>query len=92
MHWNALAAGLTSDPERGLAIGLMSEPLLSVDSGQESKHELRELLNRMLIDNIKALETQAIEDAKADPDALIRYRELQNKRLLLEKSQTGAII
>ena len=92
LHWNALAAGLHADPERELALRLMSDPLLSVDSGQESQDELRELLNRMLIDRIKLLETQAIEDSKADPEALQRYRELQNRRRLLEKSQSDAII
>ena len=90
LHWNALVAGLVTDPERELALRLMSDPLLSVDSGQESKSELRELMNRMLIEHIKVLETQAIQDAKVDPSALNRYRELQSRRRLLEKSQPGA--
>jgi len=38
----------------------------------------------MLIEQIKADETLAIEAAKADPTALLRYRELQARRRLLE--------
>ena len=70
----------------------MSDPVLSANTDHESFHELRELLNRMLIERIKLQETQAIEESKADPAALLRYRELQSRRLQLEKCQSGAII
>ena len=46
----------------------------------------------MLIERIKEQETQAIEDAKADPSALQRYRELQARRRELEKLQIDGII
>jgi DNA primase len=90
MPWNALANGLDSDNVRDLALRLMSDPVLSTHADHESAHELRELLNRMLIERIKIQETQAIEDSKADPAALQRYRELQSRRLQLEKNQSGA--
>jgi DNA primase len=50
----------------------------------ESGAELRQLLNRMLVEQLKALETQAIEDSRTDPRALERYRELQARRTALE--------
>jgi DNA primase len=58
----------------------------------ESEPELRDLLNRMLIDRLKQQETEAIEASKANPEALQRYRELQERRKLLEKSQTDGIL
>jgi DNA primase len=42
------------------------------------------MLNRMLIENLKAQETEAIEAAKDDPTALQRYRALQTRRRQLE--------
>jgi DNA primase len=48
--------------------------------------ELRNLLNRMLVERLKVQETQAIQDAKVDPSALLRYRELQARRRQLEAS------
>jgi DNA primase len=46
--------------------------------------ELRNLVNRMLVEQLKLLETEAIEASKADPSALDRYRELQARRRALE--------
>jgi len=56
------------------------------DDAVEAAAELRQLLNRMLIEQLKADETLAIEAAKADPSALQRYRELQARRLALESA------
>jgi len=56
----------------------------SGDAAGESAPELRDLLNRMLIDRIKEQETQAIADSTSDPAALARYRELHTRRLQLE--------
>jgi DNA primase len=70
----------------------MSGPAIPVQPESESAPELRDLLNRMLIDRLKAQETEAIEASKADPQALLRYRELQSRRLQLEKLQSEAII
>jgi DNA primase len=56
------------------------------DDAVEATSELRHLLNRMLIEQLKIDETLAIEAAKADPTALQRYRELQARRLVLESA------
>ena len=50
--------------------------------------ELRNLLNRMLVERLKAQETEAIHASKADPTALQRYRELQTRRRALESTPT----
>jgi DNA primase len=54
------------------------------EQAQEAALELRGMLNRMLIENLKAQETEAIEAAKDDPTALQRYRTLQTRRRQLE--------
>jgi DNA primase len=50
----------------------------------------------MLVDRIKAQETEAIEASKADPTALKRYQELRIRRVQLmaqlEKTQSDGII
>jgi DNA primase len=50
----------------------------------EARMELRQLLNRMLVERINTLLTEAIEASKADPSALQRYRQLQARKLELE--------
>ncbi|MFM8864582.1 MAG: hypothetical protein ACKOFG_06595, partial [Limnohabitans sp.] len=49
---------------------------------QESRQELRRLLNLMLIDRLKQLETEALAQAQSgqDPDALQRYKSLHERR------------
>ena len=54
------------------------------DEADESADELRDLLNRMLVALLKIQETQAIHESKSDPTALLRYREIQTRRLKLE--------
>jgi hypothetical protein len=56
---------------------------------KEAQAELRGMLNRMLIDSLKAQETEAIEAAMHDPSALQRYKTLQKRRLQLETAQTS---
>ena len=46
--------------------------------------ELRDVLNRMLIERIKEQETEAIEASGHDPEALARYRGLQTRRRQLD--------
>jgi DNA primase len=73
-----------------LALRLMADPTVVAGTAGsepgESAPELRDLINRMLIDRIKEQETQAIADSTSDPAALSRYRELHNRRLQLELS------
>ncbi len=85
--WVALREGLRGHPGEDLAVRLMTglEPGLAMES-DESVSELRNLLKRMLVEQLKIQETEAIQAAKADPDALLRYRELQARRLKLESA------
>jgi DNA primase len=83
--WVALREGLRDHESEMFALKLMTGfELGSSDDAHEAKNELRSLLNRMLIEELKLQETFAIEAAKEDPAALHRYRELQARRLVLE--------
>ena len=84
--WAALREGLHEHPSQTLALKLMSGPDLddTADNQRETLQELRNLVNRMLVEQLKLLETEAIEASKADPSALDRYRELQARRRALE--------
>jgi DNA primase len=55
----------------------------------ESRDELRRLLNLMLIDRLKELETEALAQAQSgeDPDALQRYKSLYERRRELIAAQ-----
>lgn len=89
--WDQLAQALQGHMAQALALKLMSESGPGIEA-QGIAQELRDVLNRMQIDHIKALETEAIADSKTDPAALQRYRELQAKRARLEKIQSEGII
>ena len=58
------------------------------EAAREAQQELRSLLNRMHIDRLKALETEVIEAAKADPAQLVKYKEIVERRKKLEESLT----
>ena len=83
--WGALREGLQGHESEGLALRLMSDPAVEPVEMEESVRELRALLNRMLVDRLKAQETLAIEDSATDPQALERYRALQARRRDLER-------
>lgn len=89
--WVALRAGLAQHASQTYALQLMSGLEMLDDNAQalsyqstEANDELRQLLNRMLIEQLKIDETAAIQAAKTDPSALHRYREFQTRRLALE--------
>lgn len=83
--WVALREGLRDHESEALALELMAGYELSDSTDtSETQDELRKLIDRMLIEQLKIEETQAIEAAKADPSALQHYRELQARRILLE--------
>ncbi len=85
--WVALREGLRGNESEAFAQKLMScYELGGSEDTTESVGELRRLLNRMMIEKIKIEETQAIEDSKANPLALQRYRELQAMRIKLESA------
>jgi len=83
--WGALREGLRGNEAEELATKLMAGPELHADMDEsETFKELRQVLNRMLVEHINALQNEAIEASKADPAALQRYRELQTRKLELE--------
>jgi DNA primase len=83
--WVALREGLREQESEELAIRLMTaDKLTTEDEADESAAELRNLLDRMLIEQIKIQQTEAIAASKSDPAALQLYRELQTRRLKLE--------
>ena len=90
--WESLQMALQEPSIRALAQQLMAETAVAAQPLAESDGELRDLLNRMLIEHLKSQETQAIAESRTDSEALQRYRELQTRRLQLERLQTGGII
>ena len=90
--WESLLLALQQQPGLALAQQLLAETAVAAQPLAESDSELRDLLNRMLIEHLKVQETQAIAESRSDPEALQRYRELQSRRLQLEKLQTSGII
>jgi len=84
LPWGALREALRGHDSEALAMKLMADAQDMPPPGAESTAELRDLLSRMLMDRLKRQETEAIESAATDPQALERYRALQARRLELE--------
>ncbi len=88
--WAALREGLRGLPFEPLAERLMTGPdgtpvgYADESPAAESDAELRNLLDRLLVDHLKAQENQAIYAAATDPQALLRYRVLQERRRTVE--------
>ncbi len=91
--WSSVREGLRGHEAEGLALKLMSDPHAEAgkdDSSDENAtsieaaNELRQILNRMLVERINTQLDAAIEQSKSDPSALQRYRELQKRKLELE--------
>ena len=87
--WVVLREGLRKHILENFALEVISNnPLNPLIDKESSSVELRGLLNRMLVEDLKLQETKFIEAAKNDPNALLRYKEVLSKRIFLEK--TGA--
>ena len=83
--WVALREGLHGHEGEELALKLMADHEMDNPVPlSETSTELRNLLNRMLVERIKTQQTEAIAASKADPSSLDLYRELQTRRLQLE--------
>ena len=83
--WAALREGLQGHAAEATALRLMQGPQAEVDvDTRDLRNELRDVLDRMLIDHLKAQETAAIAEAASDPAALARYRVLLSRRQALE--------
>ena len=88
MHWGALREAMRGHAVEPLALKLMageaSTAISDSPDNEQQQTELRQLLNRMLVERINLWMNQAIEASKADPSALQRYRELQKRKGELE--------
>jgi len=88
LGWSALQSEMQGQPFAEDAARWMQQQALHADAEpaapdvQESRQELRRLLNLMLIDRLKQLETEALAQAQSgqDPDALQRYKSLHDRR------------
>jgi DNA primase len=87
LPWGALQEGLRGHAGEPLALRLMSGPELVATTAepnpQEARAELRQVLNRMLVERIDAQMSTAIAASRADPTELQRYRALQQRRAAL---------
>jgi len=87
--WAALREGLRGQPFEGLAERLMTEPeggSIADAEGEQAAgaaKELRNVLDFMLDDLLKALQSEAIAAVGSDPSALERYKALEARRLEL---------
>jgi len=88
LGWSALQAEMQGQPFAEDAARWMQQHALHAGAEatapdvQESRLELRRLLNLMLIDRLKQLETEALAQAQSgeDPEALQRYKSLHERR------------
>jgi DNA primase len=88
LGWSALETEMQGQPFAEDAARWMQQQALHADAEpaapdvQESRLELRRLLDLMLIDRLKQLESEALAQAQSgqDPDALQRYKSLLDRR------------
>ncbi len=88
LGWSALQAEMQGQAFAEDATRWMQQQALHAEAEPaapdvlESRQELRQLLNLMLIDRLKQLETEALAQAQDgnDPDALQRYKSLYERR------------
>jgi DNA primase len=87
LTWSAWREALQGHEAEELAVRLMSDSALAAqptgDPSNEAGPELRDLLNRMLMDRIKLQQNEAIATSGTDPTALKRYQELKERGLQL---------
>lgn len=95
LSWGALQSELNQLAFANLAEKLMgshkpNEPEASSESEPgEARKELRLLLNLMLIDRLKGLETQALKEAESiqSPEAFQKWRDLHQRRRTLMSTE-----
>ena len=85
LPWAVLRESLSGHACETLAQKVMTGSHAQTEGDlQELRLELRDLLDRMLIDDIKAQQKILIAQATQDPSALERYRALEQKRNALQ--------
>ncbi len=84
LPWGTLHEAMKGSAFELLVMRLMgSAPVAEGAQNQEAMRELRALLDLMLADRLMLQETEALAAAATDPEALQRYRALQERRRLL---------
>lgn len=99
--WAVLQQAMAGQPFESMANALMAQALSlngagdaasELDAEADTKRELREVLWRMLIDDLMTQETLALADASTQPEALQRYKTLYERRCALQKQiQAGKV-
>jgi DNA primase len=91
LPWGALQEGLRGHAGEALALRLMGGPEFAATEPdpQEARAELRQVLNRMLVDRIDT-QMKAIAAFGANPAELQRYRALQQRKSELIAQATVA--
>jgi DNA primase len=94
LGWSALQSEMQGQPFAEDAARWMQQQALHAGAEAnapdvlESRQELRRLLNLMLIDRLKELETEALAQSGQDPQALQRYKSLyERRRELISQNQ-----
>ena len=84
--WAVLQEALRGHPCEATAERIMTGAHAQTEGeASELQRELRGVLNRMLAEQLRAQETEALAAASTDPLALERYRALQTRRVRLEQ-------
>ena len=79
--WAVLQSRLGDTPQAQLARSLMDGPHGQPEGElPELRCELRSVINLMLVKRLKTLEAQALSEVATDPQAVHRYRALQERR------------
>jgi DNA primase len=103
LGWSALQTEMQGQAFAEDAVRWMAQDNLGVAPGsedatppdpQEARQELRRLLNMLLIDRLKQLETEALAQAATgqDPEAQQRWRSLHERRKELMASAAAALL
>ena len=85
LAWALLRESLRGHPCEALAVKVMTGSHAQTEGDlHELRLELRDLLNRMLIEDINAQQKALVLQAAQDPTALERYRALEQRRNALQ--------
>jgi DNA primase len=90
LSWGALKDALQGHAQESHVQKLMADAPMPPEPSSESGQELRDLLNRMLLEQIEKQKDQASAAAASDPSAFARYRELDERWRLLKQTVTLA--
>ncbi len=89
--WAVLQQSLAGHEHEALARRLMTGSHAQTEGDMhELRGELRGILDRLLIDSLRRQENELIKLASQDPNALQKYKELQNRRKTLENPKLSS--